>query len=250
MSGVPNSLVFSVMKTHDKSKVLEKDENGYYKVTLGGLNCHNSQGAYYIAEGVKELMNDPNSLIYKRLTQGYLTGEMGHPHYQPGMTKSEYLMRVFKVAQENTSHHIKAVEFCPVPNSEMIKMMGWIKPAGPKGDILEQALNNPDQNVAFSIRSITNDTFHAGRTIKKIVQIITWDWVDVPGIKEANSWDTLAMESMDLVKISLSDIESVTKELKKMNIASQESTDMIKSFTEMTRFIRLNSNSNDSFNKW
>lgn len=246
----PSSIVFSVVKTHNVNKTLEKDDNGYYKVCLGGLNTYNSAGAYYVADGVKELVSNPSSLVYRRLKSGYLNGEMGHPSFVPGMTKTDYILRNMKIDQSNISHHIKEIEFIPDSKGNMIRIMGWVKPSGPHGELLKQALDNPDQNVAFSIRSFTDDTMQAGRVTKKIKEIITWDWVVEPGIKEANSWDTLAMESYDLFHITLKDIRDVEKELNVSSIMSNEATDIRNSLNSLSNIVTLNSNSNDVFNRW
>lgn len=246
----PSSIVFSVIKTHNANKTLEKDEHGYYKVCLGGLNTHNSAGAYYVADGVKELVSNPSSLVYRRLKSGYLNGEMGHPSFVPGMTKTDFILRNMKIDQSNISHHIKEIEFLPDSKSNMIKIMGWVKPAGPHGEILRQALDNPDQNVAFSIRSFTDDTMQAGKLIKKIREIITWDWVVEPGIKEANAWDTLSMESLDLFHITLKDIKDAEKELNTTSIMSNEASEIKTALSRLSNTVKLQNNSNDLFNRW
>lgn len=248
MSNNPGSLVFTIQKTHSPEKVLQKDENGYYKVILGALNCRNSSGEFYIAEGVKELMQDSTSLIYKRLQSGYLVGEMGHPQFQPGMTKADYIMRMFRIAQDNTSHHIKSVEFQPGANG-MVKMLGWVKPAGPKGDLLKESLDNTDRNTAFSIRSITGDYVEKGQTIKKILQIITWDWVELPGIQTANAWDTISTESLDIIKFNSKDLETLARALKTENLGVEDNN-IVSAIQSLNNTFRYEQNSNDFLNRW
>lgn len=248
MSSGPGSLIFTIQKTHSPEKVLEKDDNGYYKVILGALNCRNSSGEFYVAEGVKELMQDPSSLIYKRLQSGYLVGEMGHPQFQPGMTKADYIMRMFRIAQDNTSHHIKSVEFQPGQNG-MVKMLGWVKPAGPKGDLLKESLDNPDRNTAFSIRSITGDYVEKGQTIKKILQIITWDWVELPGIQTANAWDTMSTESYDIIRFTSKDLEELASSLKTESIGLEDNN-IVSALNILNSSIRQEVNCNDTLNRW
>lgn len=246
----PSAIVFSIIKTHDGNKNLEKDEHGYYKVTLGGLNTYNSAGEYYIADGVKELVETPSSMLCRRLKAGYLNGEMGHPSLQPGMSKTDYYIRNMKIEQSNISHHIKQIEFVPDPKSNFIRIMGWVKPAGPHGALLQQALDNPDQNVAFSIRSFTDNTYtQTGKVIKQIKEIITWDWVLEPGIKEANSWNTLSMESLDLCKISVEDIALIKEKLTSGSIGNEESG-IIESLNNLNGIVTRKTNTNDMFNKW
>ena len=215
------AITFSILKTHASNKQLEKDSSGYYKVTLGAINSFNSAGQFYIADGVKELVEDSSSLLAKRLKSGYLNGEMEHPEYKQGMTKEAYLLRTLKIDMTNISHHIKEIMFIPTETNsglashpKTIRVMGWVKPSGPKGHLLQQAIDNPDQNVAFSIRCLTKDEYIGGVYIKKILQIITWDWVLAPGISIANSWDTLSTESMDLCSFKLEELLDKNGDLK------------------------------------
>lgn len=215
------AITFSILKTHAANKQLEKDNAGYYKVTLGAINSFNSAGQFYIADGVKELIEDSSSLLAKRLKGGYLHGEMEHPEYKQGMSKETYLLRTLKIDMSNVSHHIKEIMFIPTETNsglpshpKTIRVMGWVKPWGAKGHLLQQALDNPDQNVAFSIRCLTKDEYIGGVYIKKILQIITWDWVLAPGISIANSWDTLSTECLDLCTFKLEDILDKNGDLK------------------------------------
>lgn len=244
----PGSLVFTIHKTHSPEKVLEKDANGYYKVLLGAFNCYNNVGEFYVAEGIKEIMTDPNSLIYKRLAAGYLVGEMGHPQFQPGMTKADYVERMFKLEQSNTSHHIRAIEFVPGPNG-IVKTIGWVKPAGPHGELLRQYLDNPDQNTAFSIRAITADYVDKGKTMKKIMQFVTWDWVAMPGIEIANTWSTLSTESIDVVEFSPMELDDIIKELKTENIALEDNS-ILNELSRLSRTAKLEQNCNHMLNSW
>lgn len=251
-------ITFSIMKTHDTNKKIEQDENGYYYVTLGAINSYNSQGMFYIADGVKELVEDHSTLFTRRLKSGYLNGELGHPDLTPGMSKDEFINRNLTIDISNVSHHIRSVEFVPtnIPSGKpgagnVIKIMGWVKPSGAKGDILKQSLDNPDQNTAFSIRCLTYDDFSVTPATKKIVQIITWDFVIEPGIKCANSWSTLektgvAIESKDILTIDLGD--SINK-LNTCNGLSLEAKENLDSLKELEYKMKA-SNKTDAFNNW
>jgi len=253
-----NILTFSAIKVYDQNKEVKQDENGYYYVTLGAINCFNSAGAFYVADGVKDLIENESNLFAKRLTNGYLNGEMGHPTFIPGMSHNDFLIRNLKIEQSNISHHIRAVELIPTDEDsglpgggKVIKVMGWIKPAGEKGQYLKEALDNPDQNVAFSVRSLTNDKPVKGVIIKTIMQIITWDWVAEPGISCANKWATMAMESFDLLTIDIADIERTIENNIKYNIGLESDNNDIKTMLkEITHRADINTNSIETFNRW
>lgn len=251
-------LTFSAIKVHDQNKEVKQDSSGYYYVTLGALNCYNSAGAYYVADGVKDLIENQSNLFARRLANGYLNGEMGHPDFLPGMSHNDFLLRNLKIEQSNISHHIKAVELIPTDEEsglpgggKIIKVMGWVKPSGEKGSFLKEALDNPDCNVAFSVRSLTNDTPVKGVIMKKIIQIVTWDWVVEPGIKCANKWSTLAMESFDIMSINIADLEKALDKQSKLGISSESNTNDIRCMlNEVKHKTTINSSHTAMFNKW
>ena len=70
-----------------------------------------------------------------------------------------------------------------------------------------------------------------GVVYKTIVQIITWDWVLEPGIKQANKWANLSTESIDYMKFNIDDLvnksSKVYKEIE-MALESDDSKEMMK----------------------
>lgn len=194
---------------------LEKDNNGYYKVNLGGFNIFNLHNEFYRVADLNKILNNPSTVFYKRLHGGYLNGEAEHPKMVPGMNQSQYYLRNLRIALENTSHHIRPeIEVvplntpCNVPGAgKPVRLLGWIKPSGKHGQALQSFLDNPHQNTAFSIRAITTPPATiGGYIVKDVVEIITWDWVDIPGIFAANKWSTIAKENYDVA------LESYIKE--------------------------------------
>lgn len=207
-----NSIIFTSVKTHADNKKLEVDDKGYYKVILGAVDAFNESGDFYLSEGLKELITEDSSSLARRLKAGYLKGEAGHPVYEQGMSNADYFSRNLRIHLPNTSHHIREIILTPTNSDsglpgkgKTILVEGWIKPSGPHGDALKKDLDNPDCNVAFSIRSFTQDTKVNGINIKKLAQIVTWDWVLEPGIRKANKWEKLSMEAFEY-KFNIDDI--------------------------------------------
>ncbi len=182
-----------------KGSEIERDSEGFYKVRLGAFNVFNSGKAFYSGEGIKELLTDPNSFFYRRLKKGYLLGEMGHPVMEPGMSMGQFMNRNAVIDPQNVACFIKDIEI--VDTGEKVNNMGnygnvlivngWIKPSGPKGKYLQEALDTPDRNIAFSVRSLSKDTLVNGVVIKQTKAVLTWDWVFEPGINNANTFDML-----------------------------------------------------------
>ncbi len=210
-----NKIVFSSVKVRKGLEgSLQKDENGYYRVPLGALNIFNSAGAYYTMNGAKELFESSSSLM-RRINNGALKAELGHPKKAPGMTMSEYMNRIISIDINNIGAHIKSVELVETNIKEKgakdnrIDIIGWIKPNGPKAQYLTDLLEDPDANFAFSIRSLTNDSIVNGVVVKVLKQIITWDIVIEPGLHMATKWKSLGIESMDLLAVDFNDKDTL-----------------------------------------
>lgn len=180
--------------------ILKKDENGYREIVVGGLNVYNSMGDYYPYEGVQELFA-PNSSLLRRITTGCLKAEEGHPKFLPGMTEDQYAERVMSIEETRVCAHIAEIklDFNSVSDDAgrpVIAIIASIRGAGPFGDSLEKSLDNPKENVCFSIRALTENVRMAGVTNRYIRQIITWDRVTEPGISIAKKFNSPALESI------------------------------------------------------
>lgn len=168
------------------------DADGYHTVVLGGLNCYNAAGEYYVAENVIDIFRD-SSVFQRRVKSGSLYAEVGHPRRQPGMSMSEFYARIIDIEDTNICAHISEVSLdmsfgaknpdlrCP----EMIAIMGKVKPAGPKAETMKLSLENKKQNTAFSIRGITNNKERNNRIERILTRVVTFDHVVEPGIKAA-----------------------------------------------------------------
>ncbi len=252
-----NQIVFSAVKSNAKNDKLEQDKNGYYKVTLGAVNALNGNGDIYLEKGIKELIEDSSHSLARRLKSGYLKGEAGHPVYQTGMSKAEFFSRNLRIEITNVSHHIRDVILIPTGNhsgvpgtGNQVLIEGWIKPSGPQGDALKKMLDDPEQNVAFSIRCFTNDQVIGGVNTKTIMQIVTWDWVIEPGIKIANKWDKLSVESLDLMTFNIDELTSSGVSLKDDINISLESSDQREMAKEIISKYKSKENKYEFITKW
>ena len=104
-----NKVVFTSVKAKSvKNAQLEKDGEGYYTITLGALNVYNSAGNYYALNGAKELFEGSGSLM-RRINNGFLKAETGHPKRVPGSTIGEFMARILRIDEGNVCAHIKEV---------------------------------------------------------------------------------------------------------------------------------------------
>lgn len=184
----------------NKAGKLTPDADGYYTVVLGALDFYNSAGSFYPFESAKALFHESSTLM-RRIANGCLHGEMGHPRKTPGMSQRDFVNRVMDIYEPNIACHIRKVtiDHGSVKDANgrpCIAIIGEIKPTGPMGPALKEALDNPSQNVCFSIRSLTNDTMVNGTVHKHLRAICTWDVVVEPGISVATKWRSPALESL------------------------------------------------------
>lgn len=217
-----SNMVFTYTKAGVNNKKL-KCVDGWYHVNVGKFNAFNVGGELYLVDGVREMINDPQSRVGQKLAMGYLKGEREHPVQEKGMTKTEYLLRLLHIEPTNISHHIKSIEFedTGIPTGKgfkgnVLNCTAWIKPdAGPIGQILKHDLDDPEINVAFSLRSIITSQNVNGVRVNKVETFITFDWVFMPGMDTANKWDTKTLsagnESLKIMQLEDRDLALATR---------------------------------------
>lgn len=200
-----------------KKGVLPCDENGYYTMPIGGLNVFNSVGQYYTLEGAKDLFVSSSSFMH-RVANGYLKGEVGHPKRE-NMNLDQYMARIMTVEETNVCCHFKEVwldenfgkTHPELKSPNLVAIMAKVKPSGPKGVSLKESFDNPDENVCFSIRSLTRDVYVRGVTNRILQQIITFDNVTAPGIATANMWAAPGLENYEEQVITQRNVENFIK---------------------------------------
>jgi len=223
----------TVLSNLGKKGILTPDANGYYTFIIGGLNCYNSAGEYYVAKGAIALF-EKSSALMRRITTGSLYGELGHPQRAQGVNMNDFYNRVLTIEQQNITCHFSEIwlDFDygknnpEANNKELIAIMGKIKPAGPHADSLKASIENGKENVAFSIRGITENKLVNGRVERTLEQIITWDKVVEPGISIANKWKSPVLEELSNVLITKKELVQMAKANKESCFATESSKDL------------------------
>lgn len=225
---------FTATKLAAKGKkgILTPDEDGYYTMIIGGLNALNSTGIYYTLEGAKKLFQE-SSIFMRRIKAGNMKGEVGHPKRLPGWTDDDYLSRILTLEETNVCCHFKEIwldesygkNHPELKNPNMVAIMGKVKPSGAKGDSLKASLENPNENVCFSIRSLTREFFARGVKHREINTIVAFDCVTEPGISVCNKWDAPALESLDDALFTKLNFETVIET--NLHSVGMESTKLI-----------------------
>ncbi len=202
MAEIRASYGCTALASINKAGILKPNSDGYYPLVLGALDVYNSAGQFYPSAPAKEVL-ETSEHFRRRISSGNLKGENGHPHMLPGMTMDEYINRIMTIEEKNVCCHISTVRLVEgvkdINGRPTLATIGDVKPAGAYMVALQEALDNPKQNVCFSIRSLTQDVIINGRYEKRIRQIVTWDWVTEPGIRIANKFSAPTLESLSEV---------------------------------------------------
>ena len=244
-----SEIKFGYAKVKTDNTKPEVDKDGFYRVRLGAVNAFNENGDFYLEEGIKDLVENQNHTLARRLKGGYLKGEAGHPVFQPGlMSKAQFYARNLRIEITRVSHTIREIIFVPSDKEEipgkgkLVYIEAWIKPTGQYGEALKKDLDDPNINVAFSIRSFTKDDDSSGINFKRFVQIVTWDWVIEPGIKDANKWAHLSTE--DIMTFTIDELMDEEGKVSACYNCSFESKDEQSITSEIIDSMKTGSSSN------
>lgn len=228
----------TIFSSNAKSGILTPDANGYYTIVLGALNTYNSAGEYYTAEGALQLFENSSHLM-RRIKNGSLYAELGHPKKQTDMTMEAFYQRIITIDEGNVCGHIAelSLDFSygknnpQFNNPDMIAIIGKVKPAGSKATALQLALENPKQNAAFSIRGLTENKYKNGRVERILTNIITWDHVIEPGISVACKAHTPGLEAISTENLLVTELtdtivdRTILTKVLKNNMSTQFATE-------------------------
>jgi hypothetical protein len=194
-----------------KQGILKPDADGCYEMVVGGLNVYNSVGQYYPYEEARSIF-ESSAQLQRRVSRGSLKGEEGHPKWLPGMTKEQFIERVMSIYEDRVCclHKELWLDFDRIKDDEgrkVIAIMSRVCPSGPHGAAFERSLQNPGENVCFSIRSFTEDVWVRGTMNRILRTVVTFDRVTEPGIAFANKWKSPALESLDDALLSRGEIQ-------------------------------------------
>jgi hypothetical protein len=194
---------------------LKQDENGYWTVVIGALGAYNSAGHFYEYESAKALFESSSSLM-RRVSRGSLRGEYGHPRQDRGMSDSEFANRIMSIWETNTCCQFKEIwlDFESVKDEKgkpVIAIMAKVIPSGPHGPVLEKQLKNKDENVCFSIRAFTDDFMEGGERRRVLKTVVTFDYVNEPGMAVANKYKSPALESLEDIVLTRNTLSQAVK---------------------------------------
>lgn len=201
----------TISRGFNNTGTLKKLDNGYIDVVLSALEYPNSVRAVYDADAAERLIA-ANSNLQRRCLDSLLKGELGHPKEADSKDFESFMRRVHVIDERNVAIHIRKVWLdrnYKLPDGKtIIAIRGEVCPSGPHAGHIDRSLNNPHENVCFSLRGMATDRFRNGQKRKYLDNLITWDVVTEPGLRPATKFHSLACESYE-IPVNLALLETV-----------------------------------------
>jgi Peptidase S80 family len=210
----------------NKKGVLTPDEYGYYELPIGGLDCFNSAGEYYSSQRARALFEGSSDFM-RRISTGCLKSENGHPKRLPGMTDEQFLRRCYQIEETLICAHFREIwlDFNSIKDRNgrpIVAVMAAVKPAGAFASDLQASLDNPHEDVCFSVRGFTDDIMVRGVNNRHLVEIITYDRVTEPGINEARKFKSPSLESMGDMFVTKETLQNAIRRVDGLAVENSE----------------------------
>lgn len=185
----------------NKKGVLKPIDGGYYRMTVGGFNIHNANGVYYALGNVQKLFESPNSDFRRRIKAGCLKGENGHPN-RGSMSKSEFFSRLNRIDEGNIAVHFRDLyldydNYKSESGFPQVGVIAELTPSGTHGPALQKSLDNPHEEVCFSVRSACEEVEEAGKIVRYTLDVVTYDWVVEGGVGIARKYYSMGLEDIN-----------------------------------------------------
>lgn len=174
--------------------------NGYKEITVGAFNCYSLKNEFY--EFTKEMVSlfEDNSMFMHLVRSGRLRGENDHPYPNGNMTRDEFLNRMLTIDGKNEAcafNSMRLVEAKDDKNKRIILVKAGVTGSGVHMDAMNRRLSNSEENIDFSGRFVNHmpRINSDGRLVRRPKLVVTYDVVPIGGMKDANKYDSISMES-------------------------------------------------------
>jgi hypothetical protein len=199
----------TVLEGTGKRGILHPMEPGgqYYLINAGGFNIENRGGIKYrFNDYLRECMR-PESDLNRRVAEGQVQCELGHPpqyYYEwvqgrivqtPITDIFQWIHRLRTVLEPNVCGKIRKIHWIMTGGEhDPVYNKIEVRPFGVHKQILEDSLTDPDNNTAFSMRTVTKPQ-KMGDRVREVDYFSTYDLVIEPGMLHACKFRTDGLES-------------------------------------------------------
>lgn len=163
--------------------VLSKpDEDGYFWMLAKVPKTSNSTTIPYLNEGSRAAFDETTN-FQRMVKNGVGYAEFGHPK-KNDVTIPMFMQRVREIYTENICAHIAEVALQDIVvtenNTATYLITLRVKPYGPRGNDLINAITTAKKNYGFSARCFVISNELDGVITRDISEIITFDFVELP----------------------------------------------------------------------
>lgn len=187
---------------------IKPDKDGVYKgVPLTIIGKPSRNNVLYDEDSFIAAMTRPETVFYKAITGGGLDGEWGHPFLDDLPNEQSMLKRLQLIVEERVSHFFKRIYSEATSDGKYIMVRGDVKPYGEKRDRVIEGFEDPDHDLGFSLRALCTKPVMTPQRhyLKKIVSLVTYDAVSLPGYEEASKRGMVGTESLQLGEVDIQD---------------------------------------------
>jgi len=215
-------LTLDIERATIRPGIIAPNEDGVYKIIVGGLNIYSPNGFYYkYTEKTHKALTSGAFKI--KLEAGKVKSEDNHPNFSEIPTDAGKVARMLKIDDDNAVGVIVDVEVIksdkldPIFGEPVYYIVASIKPEGPKANVLIKLLEDPNAELCFSVRSFSDKYEKNGIMVKEQKLFVTWDRVTNPGHyvakKSYTNANTLDIESVDEYVFTELEIKNIRTEL-------------------------------------
>jgi len=185
-----------------------RDKDGYFTdVPVAVLGTVTRNMTSYDTPAFIKQLRGPDSSYNKRISEGNLFGEWGHPFVD--FNSPSGMQRLLNLEPTKESHHIRSSSVKHVDDLDIDLIMIDSKGTGPYGQYYDEAMLDPTRNLSHSLRGISNAKVDraTGVTHKQLVSLVTFDaGMASGGFKEASkrymaSTEDLSFGSSEVVNV-------------------------------------------------
>ncbi len=153
-----------------------RDKDGYFTdVPVAVLGATTRNMTSYDTKTFLNQIKGPDTNYYKRLTEGCLFGEWGHPFVD--LNSQMGMERLLNLDPQKQSHHIRSTKIKRLDDLGIDIITIDAKGSGPYGKYYDEAMLDPTRNLAHSLRGLSKASQNRNSKVinKELISLVTFD---------------------------------------------------------------------------
>lgn len=193
----------AVTQLEGKKRKLKEAGDGYFEILVGAFGLF-VNGYHWDYNNEIEKMFRSGARLQRDVVDGKLYAEADHPEMAewidgkrtPELVEALWMDRLTKIMQKNAVGHFRKLALVPLRgehrNDRIVGVMSEYKPLT---EAERCAIDTPDINPAYSVRSFSRGYKRAGIDHQAATHIVTYDRVTRGGVGQADKYGTPSLQS-------------------------------------------------------